>query len=68
MSTTAAECAGDVAIITLSETMLKVVAASVPNLTLVAVRKLVPFIVTTVPPAEDPLVGEMLTMVGTGSL
>ena len=39
-----------------------------PKLTLVAPDRLVPVIVTVVPPASGPLVGETLEIVGAGVL
>jgi hypothetical protein len=40
------------------------VAAALPNVTVAPVAKFVPVIVTAVPPAVDPLVGETLLTVG----
>jgi hypothetical protein len=47
-----------------SDTTLKLVAATEPNTTLVAPVKLVPVIVTVVPPAAVPEVGEMPVTAG----
>src|SRR5437879_2032054 len=49
--------AGDVAVIELAEFTLKLAALAEPNLTLETSLKLVPVIVTAVPPAEGPLLG-----------
>ena len=46
---------------------LKVVAGVVPNLTDVAPFRLVPVMVTVVPPEVEPLVGVKEVMVGTGT-
>ncbi len=53
-STVAAACAGDVAVIWVSETTVKVVAAVEPKSTAVAPVKPVPVMVTEVPPAAGP--------------
>jgi hypothetical protein len=45
-------------------TTLTLVAAAVPNVTVAPAAKFVPVIVTGVPPAVDPLVGEILLTVG----
>ena len=57
-STVPAEPAGDVAVIEVAELTVKPVAFVAPNLTAVVPVKLVPVIVTTVPPAAGPDVGE----------
>ncbi|MEY9227935.1 hypothetical protein ABIF78_000258 [Bradyrhizobium japonicum] len=49
---------GDVAVIWVAELTVKPVAAVAPNVTAVAPVKLVPVIVTTVPPPAGPDVGE----------
>jgi hypothetical protein len=51
--------AGDVAVIEVAEFTVKPAAAVAPNVTAVAPVKLVPVIVTTVPPATGPAVGEI---------
>ena len=56
--------AGDVAVIWVAELTLKVVAAVAPKVTAVAPVKLVPVIVTVVPPAPGPDVGEIDVTVG----
>ncbi len=56
--------AGAVAVIGVALLTVKVVAATVPNLTPVAPVKLVPVMVTEVPPAVDPEVGLMPVTVG----
>jgi hypothetical protein len=53
----------DVSLITVTP-----VAAFVPNLTAVAPVKLVPVIVTCVPPAVEPLVGLMPVTVGAAAV
>jgi hypothetical protein len=63
-STVPTDPAGAVAVIDVSETTLNVVAGLFPKLTAVAPVKLVPVIVTIVPPAVGPLVGEMLVTLG----
>jgi hypothetical protein len=65
-STVPTDPAGDVAVIDVSETTLNVVAGVLPKLTAVAPVKLVPVIVTTVPPAVGPLVGDRPVTVGAG--
>ena len=59
--------AGDVAVIWVAELTLKVVAAVAPKVTAVAPVKLVPVIVTVVPPAPGPDVGEIDVTVGAGA-
>ena len=56
-STSPAACAGAVALMEVSERIVKEVARADPKLTLVASRKPLPVIVTVVPPAEAPAVG-----------
>jgi hypothetical protein len=46
--------------------MTTLVAAVAPNVTVAPVAKFVPVIVTAVPPAVNPLVGEILVTVGGG--
>jgi hypothetical protein len=60
--------AGETAVISVSETKVKLVAATVPKLTLVAPVKPVPVTVTVVPPVVGPEVGEIEVMVGVGWL
>ena len=50
--------AGAVAVIWVAEVTVKLVAAVAPNVTAVAPVRLVPVIVTLVPPEGDPLLGE----------
>ena len=50
--------AGETAVIWVSETTVKLVAATVPKSTLVAPVKPVPVMVTVVPPVVGPEVGE----------
>ena len=50
--------------ISVAETTVKLVAATVPKTTLVAPVKLVPVMVTVVPPAGGPEVGETAVTVG----
>jgi len=56
--------AGEVAVIWLPVLTVNAVAAVSPNVTAVAPLKLVPVIVITVPPATDPVAGEMLAIDG----
>ena len=56
--------AGEVAVIDVAELTVKPVAAVAPNLTAVAPVKPVPVIVTLVPPAVGPAVGEIEVTVG----
>ena len=56
--------AGAVAVIWVALTTVTLVALVAPNLTAVAPVKLVPVIVTTVPPAVGPAVGLMVVTVG----
>ena len=57
--------AGEVAVIWVALTTLNNPAALPPNLTAVAPEKLVPVMVTLVPPAGGPLFGVTLVTVGT---
>ncbi|MGA8724369.1 MAG: hypothetical protein WB565_04965, partial [Acidimicrobiales bacterium] len=66
--TVAAACAGEVAVIWVSETTVKVEAAVVPKVTAVAAVKPVPVMVTEVPPAVGPEVGATELTVGTGAI
>jgi hypothetical protein len=63
-STVAADPPGAMAVIDVSDKTLKVVAGMLPKLTAVAPVKFVPVIVTIVPPADGPLVGERPVTVG----
>jgi hypothetical protein len=56
--------AGDVAVIDVAELTVKLVALAAPNFTAVAPVRLVPVMVTDVPPAVGPDVGETLVTVG----
>jgi hypothetical protein len=58
--------AGEVAVIEVAELTVKPVAAVAPKFTAVAPVKLVPVIVTVVPPAVGPTVGEIEVTVGDG--
>jgi hypothetical protein len=63
--TAPAACAGVVAVILVLLTTTTFVAAVPPNVTVAPVAKLVPLIVTAVPPAAGPLFGDTLLTVGT---
>src|SRR6185312_15131514 len=65
-TTPAAAPVGAVTVIEVSLLTVKLAAAIAPKLTAVAPRKFVPVIVTTVPPASGPLLGETLMTVGGG--
>ena len=56
--------AGEVAVIDVAELTVKLVAAVAPNVTNVAPVKPVPVMVTVVPPAAGPDVGEIDATVG----
>ena len=56
--------AGDVAVIWVAELTVKPVAAVAPNATAVAFRRLVPVMVTVVPPPPGPVVGDIDVTVG----
>ena len=56
--------AGETAVSSVAETTVKLVAATALNTTLVAPVRLVPVMVTVVPPAGGPEVGEMEVIVG----
>ena len=66
-STTPARCAGEVAVIKVALTTVKLAAAVPPKFTAVAPVKLVPEMVTDVPPSPAPEFGVMPVMVGTAS-
>jgi hypothetical protein len=59
-----AACAGVVAVTWVPLTNTTLVAAVPPNVTLAPAAKFVPVIVTAVPPATGPLLGETLLTVG----
>ena len=59
--------AGAVAVICVALLTVKPVAAVAPKVTAVAPEKLVPVMVTVVPPLVGPLVGEMEVTVGAGT-
>ncbi len=63
-STVATDSAGAVAVIWVALLIVKVVAATVPNLTPVAPVKLVPVMITEVPPAVVPVAGLTPVTVG----
>jgi hypothetical protein len=60
--------AGEIAVILVAEFTVKLVAAVVPKLTEVAPVKLVPTIVTEVPPVDEPVVGPMAVIVGAAAV
>lgn len=62
--TAPAACAGVVAVILVLLTTTTFVAAVPPNVTVAPVAKFVPVIVTAVPPAVVPLLGDTLVTVG----
>ena len=59
-----AEAAGEIAVISVDDTSMNDVASAAPNLTEVAAVRLVPVIVTSVPPEIRPFVGEIEVMTG----
>ena len=59
--------AGEVAVIWVAESTVKPAAAVEPNLTAVAPVKLLPEIVTVVPPLVEPLFGLIDVMLGGGA-
>ena len=63
-STSPGGSAGDTAVIDVAEFTAKLVAAVEPNLTAVAPVKLVPVMVTEVPPAAGPFLGDNFLIVG----
>ena len=67
MFTTPAGCAGATAVIFVFETTVKLAAATLPKVTPVAPVKLVPVMVTEVPPAVLPEVGLSAVTVGTAA-
>ena len=58
---------GEVAVIDVAELTVKPAAAVPPKVTAVAPVKLVPVMVTVVPPAIGPTVGEIEVIVGEGT-
>ena len=62
--TAPAACAGVVAVIDVLLTTTTFVAAVPPNITVAPAAKLVPVIVTAVPPPVDPIFGDTLRTVG----
>ena len=66
LMSTAPVPAGEVAVIEVAEMNEKLVAAVTPNVTAVTPVKFVPVIVTVVPPAVGPAVGEIEVIVGAG--
>jgi hypothetical protein len=62
--TAPAACAGVVAVMLVLLTTTTFVAAALPNVTVAPVAKLVPVIVTAVPPPVGPLFGATLVTVG----
>lgn len=64
MSTVPADCAGLTAVIDVEEFTVMLVAAVPPNITVGEPVKLVPVIVTDVPPAVEPLDGLSPVIVG----
>ena len=59
---------GDVAVMDVAETTVKLVAAAAPKVTAVAPANPVPVIVTVVPPVVGPAVGEIEVTVGGGAV
>ena len=62
------EPGGDWAVTCVDETRVTCVAAEPPNETVELASKLLPLMVTVVPPVAGPLVGEMEEIVGGGGL
>ena len=67
MTSTVPAPAGEVAVMEVALFTAKLVAAVAPNFTAVAAVKLVPVMLTTVPPADGPLLGLTLVTVGGGT-
>ena len=67
ISTIPAELAGEMAVIFVAEITVKPEALIIPNITVVAPVNPVPVIITVVPPAAGPDIGEMLVTAGTGA-
>jgi hypothetical protein len=59
--------AGVVAVICVPLTTTTLVAALLPNVTVAPAAKFVPVIVTAVPPAVGPVLGDTLVTAGTGT-
>jgi hypothetical protein len=59
--------AGEIAVILVAESTVKLEALLIPNITVVAPVNPVPVTVTVVPPAAGPAIGEMLVTAGTGA-
>ena len=66
--TVPADSAGDVAVMEVAEFTVTAVAVMVPNITVAEEVKLVPVMVTDVPPLVGPLVGVMDVTVGLGGV
>ena len=66
--TVPADSAGDVAVMEVAEFTVTAVAVMVPNITVAEEVKLVPVMVTEVPPAVGPLVGVIDVTVGLGGV
>ena len=64
VTSTVPEPAGDTAVIEVADFTVTLVAALDPNLTSLAPVRLVPVMVTEVPPPPGPLVGETFVTVG----
>ena len=65
-STVPADSAGEVAVMEVVLTTVTPVAATVPNFTVLPALKLVPVMVTVVPPVVGPVLGVTLVTVGAG--
>ena len=65
-STVPADSAGEVAVMEVVPTTVTPVAATVPNFTVLPALKLVPVMVTEVPPVVGPVLGVTLVTVGAG--
>ena len=66
VTSTVPEPAGEVAVTCVADSALSALAFAEPNLTSLAPVRFVPVIVTVVPPAAGPLVGETFVTVGAG--
>ena len=64
MSTTPADSDGETAVIEVAEVTVKLLALTEPNLTAVAAVRLVPVMVTVVPPFTGPLAGDTAVTLG----
>jgi len=67
-STVPAVSAGETAVILVAESATKLVAPIAPNFTVIAPLKLVPVIVTVVPPPTGPLAGATFLTVGSADV